>query len=205
MSKVFCGFAVSVVAVLVAGCETGGSYPNTFESNSSVFAVEPEKMSCGFSDETGASRRLEVRNGKVIGFHGLRSPVTLTCEQEGYHPYTTVVRGRMSDKAGGFVLLFGGVAGAMNHAARGVGVVYPKEVRVRLEPRRFASLEARDAWYDVRRAEVAAERREAHSFDRRLCDENTGCAELDSNFESKLAVELKAMDERRMAAEIAPD
>lgn len=51
-------------------------------------------------------------------------------------------------------ILLGGLVGVAIDAARGAGQKFPPQVTVVLEPARYESAAARDAWYASRRAEI---------------------------------------------------
>ena len=199
------------LALSLAACEStetvsSGStsqYPSgEWESKSSLLIAEPEILDCTFVERTEVSTERQLRNGQTIGFEGDAPPIRITCDQDGYHPYTKVVHAQMSGKAAALSFFVGGLAMVAGNSSAGVGMLYPKQIVIRLEPESFPSEAARDAWYDERKEEVRREREQEMQWDLGTCDEQR-CDDQRSDLESKLETELRAMEERRKSARIA--
>jgi len=205
---VWTGIILAIYAI-TSGCTSSdsgaGVYPSgQWESKSSTIVAEPSDLDCRLRDSKDTDIPGKWRSGETIGFYGYTPPICVTCEKVGYYPYSTVVHAQMSGRAGAASLLLGGVTALAQHSATGVGLLYPTEIHVRLEPKQFPSVAARDRWYEERIDEVRRERRQTLQFELAGCNQ-TECEEIEADFEARLGAEIRAMHARRLSAKVVPE
>lgn len=202
--EVLFGSVAGLLVIATMGCQAGSGRNWQHENTAmSTFFVEPSQVQCTFVDAKGKSKSRIVEDGGMIWFGDLDPPVTVTCTQEGYYPYARSLQVFTAFQQAVLGSVFGG--GPTNPSSWQYSDIFPRQVHIRLEPKRFETVEAREKWYEVRRVEIEQERRATWQQVRGACTQNEDCASRDSAFEKHLAAELKAMDERRVAAEIAAD
>ncbi len=113
-------------------------------------ATEPEAARCELHGDD-FSRVINTSGSLIIPSDA--APVTIACNAEGYRTTT----GELDTSADGWMAgniifgILGGGIGLIVDAARGAGMMYPPNITIVLEPESFASLAARDEWYDNRR------------------------------------------------------
>ena len=202
-------FLSAFAAIGLAGCVshtgTASRYPvDAFESKTSSIETAPQKVACVVRDERQNRREATLSTGDIFSFHGFVAPVTFICSADGHHDFVSVVKSRMSAKAGALSFFGGGVAMLAQHERDGVGHLFPKKVRLVLEPKSFTSAAERDAWYGARIAELTAEQRMDIDEIRNDCqDRDFSCQEEADDLEAALSANLKAMNERRGTAKIS--
>jgi len=133
------------------------------------------------------------------------SPVTVTCAAEGYrtsvHRMTTRIDNSIASN-----LLFGSSIGMIVDIMSGAAEQYPSRITVNLEPRYFASAEARDEWYGKFRASLDFKWSGIIDDLWATCNQDLeaqlGCTEELARREAERDHEFKVLEDRRAAAEI---
>jgi hypothetical protein len=199
------------IAITLSACispdNSKETYPSgKWESKTSKIVAEPATLNCNMVESNGIESTHMLKNGREFHFGSYFAPITVTCNHDGYYPYTTVVKAQMSGKAAALSMFAGGLAMVAQNSAAGNGLLYPIEVRVRLEPKQFPNAAARDSWYKTRIVEVRAERKRNFSDELTNCDGGVSdrCTALEDDLDDQIAAEIGAMNARRLAAKIAP-
>ncbi len=190
--------AAAALAAL-SGC---ASIVSDNETNVYV-ATEPEAARCELRGDD-FTRVINTPGSLIIPSDA--APVTVACNAEGYRTTT----GELDTSADGWMAgniifgILGGGIGLIVDAARGAGMMYPPNITIVLEPESFASLAARDEWYDNRRRildekwDVAIEK----------ADTNCGlapdvCASRLKEAQEARDQELEELEQHRATAKIA--
>ena len=130
------------------------------------------------------------------------APVTVICEAKGYRK-TTV---KLDTSTDGWIfgnILFGGVVGIALDAPRGAGQRYPKGITLVLEPKRFATVEARDKWFDRRKAAMDEEGNKVLEAIKKDCADGPGdCDRGVEDAEKQRVEELQQLESRRLKVPI---
>jgi hypothetical protein len=193
------GGAATLALTILSGCASIVS-----DNESTVYvATEPETARCELHGQD-FTRALNTPDSIVLPSDA--APVTVACETEGYRTTT----GELDTSADGWMAgniifgLLGGGIGLVVDAARGAGMKYPPNITIVLEPESFASLEARDAWYDNRRR-ILSEKWEAA-----IEEAGKNCKLASDVCEDRLKKaretrdqELEGLEQRRATAQIA--
>lgn len=139
------GLRVLMLGVIAAlsGCASivSGNKSTTY------IETDPKKARCELD---GKDFKRVVQTPTSIHLSATAAPIKVTCTADGYHAATT----EMNTSSDGMILgniLFGGVIGVVVDAASQSGMKFPERVTLALDPKGFATAEARDAWYARRR------------------------------------------------------
>lgn len=185
---------------LVSGC---ASMVSKTDSTTYIETV-PEKACCVLH---GQDFKRVVNTPDSIALPANAAPITVSCTADGYRPTTAT----LDTKADGWIfgnILFGGLIGLAVDAGRGAGFKYPPKFTVVLEPEEFKSLVERDAWYDARAVEVRSRWNAAIKKARNSCasgsDDKSACESRARAAEKDRDEELAQLEDRRLAARVAP-
>jgi len=145
-------FPAPVVVALATGLSACASIVSENQSTTYI-ETDPEKARCELHGQD-FKRVLETPNS--IHLPAEAAPLTIACKAPGYRTTTAT----LDTKLDGWIfgnILFGGLVGIVIDAARGAGQKFPPRFSLILDPETFASIAARDEYYD-RRRQTAEER-----------------------------------------------
>lgn len=185
-----------IICSLASGC---ASIVSTTDSTTYI-ETDPPKARCVLHGQD-FKRVLETPNS--ISLPSKAAPITIVCEAEGYKTTTAVLNTRMDGWIIGNII-FGGVIGAVVDGARGAGFKYPPQFSMVLEPEEFASVAARDAWYDTIVTDLKEKWVKEIKMRRAKCtnDDKTGCDSSVKAAEKLRDKELAILETRRAAAKL---
>ncbi len=191
--------AILLTAGSISGCAGGmGTVRHT-----TLIETEPAGAVCalkgdGFASEAIAPARVEIPKAAA--------PIALTCRAAGHKPLEVVLKPLFNPKIfGNFAV--GSSLGLVSDMIGGHDEIYPKRVRLNLEPNAFATVAARDAWFDrYRRATRIRWQMRLNALGEE-CDgtEDTLCHARVENRARERDAQLATLERRRDAARIADD
>lgn len=191
------------VLIFLGGCAS------IVSDNKSVTYLEtkPEVAKCELH---GQDFTRVVTTPNSIPLPSEAAPITIACTAPGYKRGT----GTLDTKADGWIwgnILFGGVIGAVIDGAKGAGFKYPPRYSLVLEPEQFATLDDRDQWFGMRKAELELKWEQKLKKVKSQCgNSNCGgigcedqCKRLVADEEKKRSEELEANEKARGDAKVA--
>lgn len=189
--------AALVAAVLLSGCAT------ITQGTGQTIAINTEPE--------GANCKLE-RAGIAIGFvRSSPGPVTIekskndvlvTCNKEGFLEEQQPLAAGFAGMTLGNLLL-GGIIGVAIDAGSGAINKYPESVTLFLDPTEFASLEARDTYYDAAVMRVNDQADETAATVQEKCEnDDSNCKKPLAEVEKERELQLVELEGRRQAAAI---
>lgn len=163
------------------------------------------------SDPPGATCTL-TRNGVAVGavnptpgsimLEKSQDDVSVTCKKDGHLDGSAVLSSSFQNMTLGNVI-FGGIIGVAVDSATGAMHEYPSGITVTLTPEIFANEEARDAFFDGRKARIEADAETAVAEARKNCvPDQQDCDALAAAVNEKRDAELGALEEERKAGKI---
>lgn len=139
MSRNLCIFLL--FSVTLAACSTVAT-----GMSQTVMVITPhaEGAECELVDSKGAKWRVKNTPDAVTVGKG-NGPMTVTCHKKGYKTGITILGESTAYTTFGNVVIGGGV-GVIADILSGAAQEYPNEVQVWLEPEKWKSKSARQAW-----------------------------------------------------------
>ncbi len=155
---------IKQTTVLSLAVLTLGACSTVVSGTTQPFSVKTEKVSgakCELVDSKDSRWIIPDTPGTVEITKG-DGPLTVTCSKGGYKTASLQVEETFAGATLGNVLLGGGI-GIIVDAASGAAQEYPDEVIVWLEPKSWASEQAKQDWYAERDALQEKLRQEAEA------------------------------------------
>ena len=163
--------------------------------------TDPAGATCTLTREGAAVGAVNPTPGSVV-VKKSKEDVSIVCEKEGHLDSTAKLTSDFQTMTLGNVLI-GGVIGVAVDSASGAMHEYPDSITVVLTPEGFASEEARDAFFDRRKARIEADSETAVAKLRANCvPDQQDCDELAAAAEKERDAELRALEEQRKAAKV---
>jgi hypothetical protein len=162
---------------------------------------------------TGASCTM-VRAGQTIGLitatpgianiEKSKNDIVVTCSKDEHVDTVRVLSSETQGMTFGNFLLGGGIGFAID-AGSGAMHEYPPVVAMNLPPVEFATLAARDKFYDLERARIELEASQALTHVKDKCDrrEPEVCDQAEKEIEKELAVQLAKNEQNREQSRIS--
>ena len=163
------------------------------------------------TDPAGATCKL-TRKGVTVGavnptpgsvvLQKSKDDVSVTCKKDGHFEETAALSSSFQNMTLGNVI-FGGFIGIAVDSASGAMNEYPASVTILLTPHNFPSVEARDKFFDERKARIEADAKTAVAAARKNCvPDQQDCDALAAAVDEKRDEELRALEKQREAAKV---
>lgn len=188
-----------VSAALLGGCAGGlGTTRHTTQ-----IATDPPSATC---DLQGANYAMRIVTPARLEIPKAAAPVTMTCRADKHRSFATILKPQFNPKILGNFMI-GSTLGMVSDMIGGHDTIYPKRLTINLEPLAFASLDARDRWFDRFRRSTWIRWQIALNALSETCDgqEDTLCHDRIAVQQSARDTELAALERRRNAARVLDD
>ena len=196
MKKLF--RAIAVLPLLALGaCAT------IVEGDDQTVTVvtDPVGAVCTLTREGGAVGVVNPTPGSIM-LEKSKDDVSVICKKDGHFDETAVLSSSFQDMTIGNVI-FGGIVGVVVDSASGAMHEYPASVTILLTPHGFPSAEARDKFFDERKARIEADAKTAVAKLRKNCvPDQQDCDALAAAVDKKRDEELRALEKQREAAKV---
>ena len=120
------------------------------DKSTTYIETDPENARCELH---GQDFKRVINTPNSISLPAEAAPITIACKAPGYATTTETLDTKIDGWIFGNILLGGGI-GILIDLARGAGQKYPPRVTVILQPETFATISARDEWFDSRRTTI---------------------------------------------------
>ncbi len=187
---------VSALAVVLGSCAT------IVEGTDQTLSVStnPQGARCELTRAGTTIGMVDPTPGSIT-IEKSQDDISVICEKQGHQSASRSVSAEFQGMTFGNIL-FGGLIGVAVDAGSGAMHEYDPEVHLVLTPDDFASLAARDAFFDAEGARMEREAAEAIAKVRKHCDEREPwrCDEAEEAIEGELAAQLAQNEVKRKQA-----
>jgi hypothetical protein len=188
-------WALLFTAALSAGCATltkGSSQTVTVNT-------DPSGAMCTMTRDAKPVAVVNSTPGSVP-VEKARGTIAVLCKKEGYQDASGELAAEFQAMTLGNIL-FGGIVGVVVDAASGAMNQYPESVTITLIPEEFASVEARDDFFDHMRASLEQEAAEVKKRISKTCREYDCPRELAAADKATTA-KLAEIEQKRALAKV---
>ena len=174
------------------------------DKSTTYIETDPENARCELH---GQDFKRVINTPNSISLPAEAAPITIACKAPGYATTTEPLDTKIDGWIFGNILLGGGI-GILVDLARGAGQKYPPRVTVILQPENFASISARDEWFDSRRATIEKfwEKQIAAAGNCSGATEggsSSSCGSAISESKARRDEEIKQLEEKRARARVS--
>ena len=188
--------------VLAAALLTGCATVTTGAKQSITLLSDPEGATCLMEREGETIGAVSSTPGSVMVGKD-KDPIEVACNKAGYLPGNRTVESTFQGATLGNVLI-GGVIGVAIDAGSGAMNRYPESVELTLVPESFASVDARDSYFDERVERLRAREQEAlAAFDRQCDQDDRSCPARRQRVVDGYAAQSAELEDLRAAAVVA--
>jgi len=200
--------ATSLLLIASMSMLTGCASIVSSNKSTTYIETDPENARCELHAQD-FKRVIQTPNS--INLPAEASPITIACSAPGYRTTTQNLEASYDGWIIGNVL-FGGIIGFAVDAGRGAGKKFPSQYMIVLDPESFASIEARDLYYDTRVESIKNKYNPVIKKATTQCEEknqrsgtfnaNNDCATEIKAVEAQRDKEIEEMEKRRASSKI---